>query len=188
MARSLVPHGRIPRQFLCRPRYHSESKGSLFRGARHWLVVRLIGFTQERSNRASDARRDVRRDNPYGLHPLLIFRIPVDVGKRGTVRDMAGSGTMAIEAQRLDEVNPCGCHHDRLHAIEGRCVRRTPMRKRAPCSAIRSRWPLPTGSIVTVQHHARSTCVMRVLHRWCGHREFGDLARHRCCDRVHHEA
>jgi len=33
------------------------------------------------------------------LYPLLNSGIRVGVGKRGTVVDMAGSGTMAIEAQ-----------------------------------------------------------------------------------------
>ena len=46
----------------------------------------------------------------------------------------------------------------------------------APCFLTRSCWSLPTGSIETVQGHARRTCVVQVLRRRCGHGEFGDLA------------
>ena len=90
----------------------------LFDEARHGLVVRLIGFMQERSHlvsckpkehrrvriaraiprahlrivgpilRASDVPRGVRRDNPYGFYPLLDFGVPVGVGKHGTVGNM----------------------------------------------------------------------------------------------------
>jgi len=59
--------------------------------------------------RASDVRRDVRRDDPFDVYPLLNFGIPVGVGKRGTVGDMVGSRTMAFDVSLIGRGDPvCG--------------------------------------------------------------------------------